>query len=584
MYISIDMKSIIKFVTVAFFTIFTTYPLVVKAQSNGDSIIFKAMKDELHRNMTQLTLDQYKPPFFLAYQVSDLKMMFVKASLGSIIQSQENENRTNYLRLMVGDYSLDDENFSGGGGGVRGTGYLPMPADDDYYAIRRAFWSMSDQVYKSALNNYEHKLAALKQQTDNNKEKLDDYSRITPVNMILKDVPFDCNKAQWENTARNISEEFKNYKDIMSSSVNVFAVNKTIYYTTSEGTTLRYPETISFLSVTAEMQADDGEPLDDYLLYYASTPDQLPPADKIKQDVKKLASNLDALRKAPVLDDSYSGPVIFEGDAAGEMFTSLFGSDGLIASREPVTAFAGPSVGSPNKLESRMNQRICPENISITSIPKTKTFNNIPLVGNYEVDAEGVVPKDELTLVDKGILKTLLNNRIPTRKVKESNGHCRADLFRGGSGKAPGVIDVLYNKGKSLKVLYKEAIKEAKRDGLEYIYVVRKFNTNAEMPLFSGNDASSKPIAIYRVSCKTGEEQLVRSAYISDFQMTDFKKIIGGTQEQFVYNTVISGEGTTVPASFIVPKAIVFDDISIEKDNGSQPKKPVVPNPLEEEK
>ncbi len=583
MIISTYMKPFIKIIAIALIASVTSQSLI-KAQSKGDELIFKAMKDELNRNMTQLSFDKYKPPFFIAYQISDLKALFIRATLGSIIQSQESKNRSNYIRLMVGDYSLNDENFSGEGGGS-GSEYLPLPIENDYNAIRRAFWIMSDQVYKSALNNYEHKLTALKQQINNNKERLDDYSRITPVNMILNDVPFKYDKSQWENAAKSISGEFKAYKDMMSSSVNIFFVNTTIYYTTSEGTTTRYPTTVAFLSVCAETQADDGEPLNDYLLYYAPTPDQLPATDKIKQDIKQLAANLDALRKAPIIQESYSGPVIFEDNAAAEMCTSLFNSDGLIAWREPVSASAGPSIGNMSKLENKINQKICPENISIKAIPKTKTFNNIPLIGNFEVDAEGVVPKDELTLVDKGVLKTLLNDRIPTRKVKESNGHCRVDLFRGGSEKTPGVIDILYNDGKPLKTLRKNALKEAQKNGLDFIYVIRKFDTNAEMPFGGGgNMSTSRPIAIYKVSSKTGEEQLVRSAYINDFQITDFKKIMGGTQEQFVYNTMVSGGGAMVPASFIVPKAIVFNDITIEKDNGTQPKKPVVPTPLLEEK
>lgn len=573
------MKFLQNILILALITGFSSRP-VLFGQSEGEEIIFKAMKDELNRNMARLTLDKHKPPFYIAYQTTDLKTLYIKASLGSLIQSQQSTNRQNYMRLMVGDYSLNDENFNGGGG-ARGTSYLPMPEDDDYAAIRRAFWVMTDNVYKSAINNYEHKLTALKQQTDYNNEKLDDFSRITPVTMILKEVPYNCDKAQWEKAAKDISAEFKTIKSITSSSVNVFVVNTVVYYTTSEGTTLKYPQTIAFLSVSAETIANDGEPIGDYLAYFASTPDQLPSTDKIKKDIQQLTSNLFALSKAPAIQDSYSGPVVFEESAAADMFTSLFSADGLIATREPLSANAGPSVGNVNKFEGKINQRVCPENITITSISKTKVFNTVPLVGSYDVDAEGVVPKDALTLVDKGILKTLLNNRVPTKKVKESNGHCRVDLFRGGTGRAPGVIDIQYKGGKSLKALYKLAQKEAKKNGLSYFYVVRKFDANVENPFFAGN-SSSKPVLIYKVSTKTGEEQLVRSAYIDNFQVTDFKKIIGGTEEQIVYNTITSGEGTTVPASFITPRAIVFSDISIENDNGTKPTKPEVPNPLED--
>lgn len=554
----------------------------VMAQSAKDDVFFRAMKDELARSTTQLTLDKYKPPFYLSYQISDIKTMVIKATLGSIVQSQQNENRSNYLRLMVGNYVLNDENFSGSTSTGSASTYLPMPIESDYAAIRRAFWGMTDQVYKSALNNYERKLTALKQQ-NNNTEKLDDYSRIIPVTKIMNEVPFNYSKAKWEDVARSLSVTFKDYKDIMSSSVNTYFINNTIYYTTNEGTTLKYPVTLAILSVTAEVQADDGEPLSDYLLYYAPTPEQLPAADKIKQDIKLMTANLEALRKAPVIQDAYSGPVIFEDEAAATVFTTLFSTDGLIASREPVSAYAGPSTSSVSKLENKINQRVCPENINIRAVPRTKSFNNVPLVGTFDIDAEGVAPKDELPLVEKGILKTLLNNRVPTRKVKESNGYCRLDLFRSGPGKAPGVIDIAYNNGNSLKTLRKDVLKQARKDGLDFIYVVRKFDTNAEMPYMGGNSCT-KPIAIYSVSTKTGDEQLVRSAFLGDIQVTDFKKIIGGTQEQFVYNTLISGGGCTAPASFITPKAIVFSDISIEKDNGTQPKKPVVPNPLAEEK
>ncbi|HEY4789457.1 MAG TPA: hypothetical protein VIH57_25580, partial [Bacteroidales bacterium] len=108
------MKSFIKISGISLIVIILIQS-IAQAQSNGDDIIFKAMKDELKRNTTRLTLDKYKPPFFIAYQISDLKTLFIRATLGSIIRSQQSQNRLNYVRLMVGDYSLNDENFSGGG-------------------------------------------------------------------------------------------------------------------------------------------------------------------------------------------------------------------------------------------------------------------------------------------------------------------------------------------------------------------------------------------------------------------------------------------------------------------------------------
>jgi urease gamma subunit len=385
-------------------------------------------------------------------------------------------------------------------------------------------------------------------------------------------------KAKWEEKIKKLSSAFKPYKEILSSRVNFFFINNTIYYTTSEGTQLQYPAQIACLSVGAETQANDGEPVSDFLSYYAQTPDDLPTVDKVTTDIQNMIKNIQDLQKAPVIEDSYAGPVVFEGEAAAELFVSLFSSEGLIASREPVSMFAGPSIGA-GRFENKMNQRICPANISIFSTPKIKTFNNVQLIGSFDVDAEGVAPKDKLVLVDKGILKTLLNDRIPTNKVKESNGHCRIDLFRGATEKAPGIINISYDGGKTAKSLAKTAEKEARKNSLEYYYIIRKLDKNAAMPLSGGNMSVSRPIAIYKVSVKTGVEQLVRSAFISEFEAGDFKKIIGGAKEQFIYNTIFTDGAGGYPASFIVPQSIVFSEITIEKDKGTRPQKPIVPNP-----
>ncbi len=576
------MNSIIRYIFIVLIISVLMCPLI-KAQTNANDTIFKAMNDELNRNISNLMLGKYKPPFFIAYRLNYTKKLSIEASLGSIIQSEENIGKSPNIRLMVGDYSLNDENFVGGSRRFSsGGGYLPLPLDNDYSAVRRSFWIMTDQVYKSSIESYEQKLTALKQQNKEESEKLDDYSKIAPVNLMLNLIPVTFDKTRWENIAKDISGVFKTYSLIASSSVDLYFINGSFYYVTNEGTKIKFPGSIACLLVNANTQAEDGEPLKDHLLYYALTPDQLPPVEKIKQDVKQMANNLSARCKAPVMEDAYSGPVIFEGDAVAELFLQkLFGSNGLIASREPVYAVERQEQGRINKFDNKINQRICTANITIKATPKLKSFNNVPLIGSFEIDAEGVVPKDELVMVDKGILKTLLNDRVPTPKVKESNGYCRLTLG-GGTQKAPGVINVSYNNGNSIDSVRKNTLLEAEKDGLDHIYIVRKVEVSNMGMNQSGNSYEgrnlpiSEPIAIYKVSVKTGEETLVRSALISEFPVTAFKYIAQGTKEQIVYNTLKG----SVPVSFIVPKALVFNDISIEKDRSTKPKLPIVPNPV----
>lgn len=580
------MKTTIKIFTILAISMLICHP-ALNAQTNTDDLIFKAMNDELNRSITKLSINNYPTPFFVSYQLSDGQYLAVQATLGAIRMSAAIPARAQNVRLMVGNYALNDENFIPGSLSMGGSGNLSLPLKNDYDAIRRTFWIASDQSYKRAIETYDQKISALKQRDKSDEEKLDDYSKITPANLIIKSTPTTYDKTKWEGVAKDVSGVFKAYTEINNSSVSLALANACVYVTTSEGTKIQIPLSIACLWINANILTEDGEPLSDQLIYYALTPEQLPLPDKIKQDIKQMSDNLLALSKAPSIKDSYSGPVIFEGEAVAELCVQkLFKNNSFIASREPVFAVERPSMGSVNKMDDKINQKICSENITIKETPKLKTFNNIPLIGSFEIDSEGVIPKDELTLVDKGILKTMLNDRIPTNKIKESNGH-RRFILNGPmvmAQKAPGVINISYNNGESPKSLRKSILKEAEKNGLEFIYAIRKLeisnpgqNRSLSTMMGSRNLAVSKPIGVYKIMVKTGEEQLVRSAVISEFPITKFKEITSGSKEQIVYNTLLN---LASQASFIVPQTLVFNDVSIERDKNTKAKLPIVPNPL----
>jgi len=103
----------------------------------------------------------------------------------------------------------------------------------------------------------------------------------------------------------------------------------------------------------------------------------------------------------------------------------------------------------------------------------------------------------------------------------------------------------------------------------------------------------SRPVYIYRISVKDGKEELVRSAKISDLSLKSFKRIVGVSSEKQVYNTLLKGKGGRyyswrsnfdlfgIPSSFIVPQAIIFQELEVEKDKTIVLKnETMVPNPL----
>ena len=551
----------------------------LSAQSKSDTIIFKALKDEMSRNLGGLKLENQKPPFFIQNSLADGRYFFAKASLGALIRSREVPLNNSSYRLMVGDYAINDENFVSGlqnynSGGAN----LSFPIDNDYMAIRRAFWLILDRSYKVSIDNYTQKLSVLKQQNKDKSEIIDDYSRTQPVTALFPYSETKYDKTLWENNIKKISAVFENFPQIQSSAVDVFIFNANIYTINSEGSKIRSSVKTACILVNASTQAMDGELLNDHVLCYAPVSEGLPSVDEISAKVKQMAENLNKRRSAPIIEEAYQGPVVFEGDALAELFNNkLFSNNGLLTSREPLYAVVS-SKGMNNKIENKIGKRLCAENISIVSEPKTKVFNNTPLVGSYDIDTEGVVPQNGLMLVDKGILKTLLSDRIPTPKIKESNGSSRFNLTGNIRQKSPGVINVTYSNGQTYADLLKSVATETAKNGLEYYYIVRKFETsNIVQSIQPSPSGFTKPVAIYKVSVKTGNEELVRCANISEFPLLSFKYALGGTTEKVAYNLV---NNTVLPISYIVPKAMAFNDISLEKDNSPKGKLPIVENPL----
>lgn len=54
------------------------------AQHRNDQIIFKAMQDELKRNLDQLSLPDVEKPFFISYSIGAIRQYEMQGVLGSI--------------------------------------------------------------------------------------------------------------------------------------------------------------------------------------------------------------------------------------------------------------------------------------------------------------------------------------------------------------------------------------------------------------------------------------------------------------------------------------------------------------------
>lgn len=562
-----------KIILLFFLIIVSSVPIQAQNKSTHE-IILSAMEDEMARNMEQLQLENLQRPFFISYTIRDAKTMEVTATLGSIVYSDENHFRNLNVRVMVGDYKLNDENFRDTSSRgfqrtlLRGTDRLPL--EDDYYGIRRALWIATDRIYKSASEKYERKKAALEQQELSEEEKaLEDFSKAPKVKYTEPPRRFIIERSKWQKIAKEISAIFREYPDIYSSQMRIFCYQGDAYFINSEGTEVVRPLTLVYVQINAGTQAIDGEPLNDMISYIVTIPPDLPAIRTMKQDIKKMAERLIMLRSVPVFENSYTGPVMFEDQAVAELVAQRFfaRSEGLLGYRKPIMAGRTHSGSAQSlSLEDKIGTRILSRDLSIKAVPTMDIFSGVKLIGSYKVDAEGVKPPEEIVLVERGILKTLLSNRTPTTKVKASNGHQRALISRGrfaGSRLSPSVILVTTSDGKAKADMKSELLQLAREEGLEYAIVVRKM-----MSLTS-------PILVYRVYVEDGKEELIRSAMLGQLTLSSLRRIYAAAREQFLY------QKGGIPASYIVPQSLIFEELEVEQEKRAYtPKLPVVPSPL----
>lgn len=587
-----------------------------KGQYNGnndfESVCFEAMEDELEQNMAALHIDGLQSPYFISYLVSDAQLTAVEASLGGIVSTFQKPYRDKEVTVLVGNDKLNNQHYFDlndlmkRNQSARGQ----MAIDNDYNNIRQNLWLATDLTYKTNAERLEAKKAAIQQQNLPQRQlDMKDRSGVVSKNYLeeLPHTPID--KMNVENMLSELSALFEQYPDFINSGVNFYAYNADAYYMDSEGLKYKQPFKLVCLNIYAEAQALDGEPLADACNLYGKDFTQLPDMEELKAQIKAFADRLEALRKAPVITESYDGPVIFTDEAAAVLFEQSFfqNADGLIASRKPifsstdVAQYYGDYAPKDNPTAALMNKKVISRDLTVESRNTLLQYNGIPLIGSYQHDAEGVVAEDQQLLIEDGVLLQMLSDRQPAENAPYSNGHRRLALnrYKLGTCLAPGVVQLKSKTKSSYKQLKKKLISMAKAEDYDYCYIITKIigddlQYSSGMDKYITSNGYLHPLYCYRIKVKTGEEELVRMVKMPAPRLKSFKHIVSVSSEQQVYNTLINNRYSRfypaydfqlygAPCSFILPKAFLFEEMEIDNDpDVTLQKEPFRPNPLKD--
>lgn len=527
--------------------------------AQSDDVIIRAMKDELDRSMKELAMDNHDKPFYIAYSLEDRRFHTIMAQMGSLVRSTETPARSSNVRLLVGDYSMNDETFDGNSGGGQGQD-IPLPVDDDYNGIRRSFWAMTDYVYKGAARQHKQNKQTLADQ----KKPLEEvphrtFAKLDPVTIMEEGKPFNVDLKKVEEFIKEISAEFLNYVDLDNSMVYAYLSNGRKYFVNSEGTVSRIPVQMSSIYATATYRTPEGEILNDEIVYYSFTPEGLPSIDVIRKDIDTMYKRLKSKEKRGLLDDDYTGPVLFAGKAVGELMSQAFSNNETLFATDVLPNPKRRYYGDETSPDTKLNKQVIHESLTVKAKARLREFHGVPLLGGYSIDEDGVVPPEEIALIENGVLKNLLNDRTLLKPSETANGH------RGGLS----VLEVTAKQGLTLAGLKQKLIERGKSDGLDYVLMV-------SVP--ENGDGSVKIIT--RIDVKDGKEEVIRGANVSFLSMKELKKVGGATSDLQAAN--FSSHDNSF-FSVIAPTGLLINSLEVRKTNPSFFKEEVyVTNPLAE--
>jgi hypothetical protein len=523
-------------------------------QPGVSEVLLEAMTDEMKRTVAKLRLEQLAAPYFVAQTVEEQRVLSMEGSFGSIVRPRLYEQRTLKLELRVGSREFDDNHFVSTD--VRA--YPPMtgriPVEDDYDALRFEIWSLTDRAYKRALERLSKKEAY--RQRKNITELVPDLSEdeVQVFRKTSRVAPFD--QAAWERRVRELSAVFREYPRIQTSYVRLEFRTRHHYFVDSEGRSVVNPAQLFEIRIGASGQAEDGMEQKDELRILRRTLDRMPERRQLETLTRGLAESVTALIHAPQAE-TYLGPVLLEGQAAGEFFNQLLAS-GVSHARSPwIESEWVEQYFKPGSLVGRIGLRVISPFFDAYDDPTLAEYEGQELIGHYQVDDQGIRAQ-RVGLINRGILEDVLMSRSPTKKRNGSNGHGRGALHEPADARIASLF-LAPTKTVPFDQLNQKLRQEANAFGLDHGLVIRRIEDESKR---ERGELLSAPVMVYRVDVATGEEQLLRDARFHSVTLRALRDIVVASSEMNVYNLRKRGSAYfrgSSPSSIVHPSVLLAE-------------------------
>ncbi|TBR17565.1 hypothetical protein EPO15_16650 [bacterium] len=536
--------------------------------------VMTAALAELARSKDRLAVGESRP-YYIAYRLLDQRRVIVEAQFGALKASTEERKRYAGADVRVGSAAFDNTDYVSADGGGHAPFTIEAPYEDGAPGVRHALWWLTDSAFKSAVQRYSQKDAYRR-----SKEEEDDLPDLTPAPVSALDLaepvaPLPA--ADAEALARRVSAMFRRSKDLQGCRVGVFMFDNLARFLDTEGRRSRRDASDYEVVLDAWTQADDGSPLAEQRRFPARRPSDIPSAERLESEAREMAASLTARRVAPSLDAPYIGPVLFEGQAAGEFFNQLL-ARGLAAPREMWLEDEGLlEAYRPGRLARRLGLRVMSPLLSAYDDPAASEFEGTALAGRTLIDDEGV-PAVRVGLVEKGVLKDLYVGRAAVEGRAGSNGHSRSALENLPSPRAANLF-VAADPALPRAALKAELLRRAQEAGLSWAVLVRRLG---EEDARRDGSLLAPPVAAFRVNLD-GSEEALEGALFDAVTMRTLRDVAAASAERRVYNHYQRGpygqQGDDVHATIVHPDVLV-SEMDLVPDEREPDRLPRLKSPL----
>jgi predicted Zn-dependent protease len=545
----------------------------------AEDAVLKAMTDEMKRTASRLRMDNLDKPYYVSYYVLDSSETAISAVFGALKEDSFKTSRYAAAELRVGTPAFDNSWYAGQDIDGFGPGTAALAEEDGYDAIRFSLWSLTDDVYKKALENYSQKKSYQKK-----KNITELYGDLAPSEAQAyygdrKEIPALAVEA-WRGRVRDLSAIFRKYPKVQWSQVRFSYTPRVVRFVNSEGTSYRYWWDKVNLDITANIQDRTGLKLsDEKALAWKSLAD-VPAYETLAAEVENFARDMSFL-VTPSTAEVYLGPVLFEDQAAAEFLNQLFVGNVSFArkpwaDREEWLRYYIKT----GELTKKLGMRVLPAFMDVQDDPSKSSFAGTGLIGSYPIDNEGEIPVP-LKLVKDGKLVNFYMSRAPVKEFRVSNGHARGFV---GEFPTPRPGNVFFSerqeKRASPEELKKKLLALAADNGLDYAVIVRRLDAEQAR---KADDLLAGPVMAWKVSVKDGSETVLGGTEWSGVTFRALRDILLVSDKDQVYNYYQAGpfyyNRGYVPASIVAPSALLVQEMELKPTEAKPDRQPYLPHP-----